>query len=347
VEEQGKGLIMLGGYHSFGPGSYGKTPLADVLPIVIKPEEDQPFGGKVMEEFHLPAAKLIPTGRHYLTRMAPDAENDAAWKSLPPLLGANRFAGVKPSARILAETQSKAPLLVEQSYGDGRVLAFAGDSTWQWWMQGRQDEHRRFWRQIVLWLAKRDDLVQDNVWLKLAQRRFNPGARVDFQGGVKTASGEVISGARFTGTLELPDGTRRELDLGRDGDQVFGRIEDTARPGIYRLQLDAANDERKLGTARATFEVFDRDVELTSSAANPGQLRRLAEQTSDHLGRAITPEELPAVLAEIRANLPPLELPIREEHQLFDYWQAAWGMFLLVALLLCGEWILRKRWQLV
>ena len=29
----GAGLIMLGGFHSFGPGGYSETPLADVLPV--------------------------------------------------------------------------------------------------------------------------------------------------------------------------------------------------------------------------------------------------------------------------------------------------------------------------
>ena len=182
---------------------------------------------------------------------------------------------------------------------------------------------------------------------QLPQRRFNPGSRVDFTGGAHTAAGDVIPDARFTATLELPDGTRSDLDLSRDGDNVLGRIENAGQPGIYRLALAAKNDERTLGTARATFEVFDRDIELSNAAANPDQLRRLAERTAAHRGRAVTPEELPSVLREIRANLPPLELPLRQEHQLFDSALAAWGMFLAVGALLCAEWIFRKRWGLV
>ena len=39
----GKGFIMLGGYHSFGPGGYRGTPLEEGLPIVIGPFERQDF----------------------------------------------------------------------------------------------------------------------------------------------------------------------------------------------------------------------------------------------------------------------------------------------------------------
>ena len=39
----GAGLMMTGGYHSFGPGGFRETPLADVLPIDIGPAQRQSF----------------------------------------------------------------------------------------------------------------------------------------------------------------------------------------------------------------------------------------------------------------------------------------------------------------
>ena len=88
-------------------------------------------------------------------------ENAAAWARLPPLEGANRFTGVKPGATILAEADGKEhrPLLVSQEWGSGRVIAFAGDSTWRWVMRGFGSAHKRFWRQIVLWLARKDQMA--------------------------------------------------------------------------------------------------------------------------------------------------------------------------------------------
>ena len=39
IVREGAGLMMIGGYHSFGPGGYRETPLADVLPVEIGPAQ--------------------------------------------------------------------------------------------------------------------------------------------------------------------------------------------------------------------------------------------------------------------------------------------------------------------
>ena len=84
--------------------------------------------------------------------------------------------------KVLAEADDvqQHPLLVAGQWGDGRVLAFAGDSTWRWQMQGFGDAHRRFWRQCVLWLAKKDLQTDGRVWIRLAGRRHAQGISIDF-----------------------------------------------------------------------------------------------------------------------------------------------------------------------
>ena len=106
---------------------------------------------------------------HFALRLAAGREaNAAAWEKLPPLDGVNTSsATVARDAVVLADAGEDKPLLVSQNYGDGRVLAFAGDSTWHWWMRGFDElraEHKRFWRQIVLWLAKKDESQEGSVW---------------------------------------------------------------------------------------------------------------------------------------------------------------------------------------
>ena len=82
--------------------------------------------------------------------------------------------------------------LVAGQSGDGRVLAFAGDSTWRWQMGGFGEAHRRFWRQCVLWLAKKDEQTEGRVWIRLAGRRVMRGTRVDFDVGAENAQGEPV-----------------------------------------------------------------------------------------------------------------------------------------------------------
>ncbi len=185
--KSGAGLMMLGGFRTFGGGGYANTPLAELLPVKMDAFERlqpvDPIGARSDLQLPGPLAMLParPLGvRHFVMSLAEPRENESAWQKLPPLEGANKWIGLKPTAQILAESADGKPLLAVQEAG-GRVMAFAGDSTWHWWMQGHQREHKRFWRQAILWLARKDDQNQGNVWIRLAQRRFAPTAASNSQ----------------------------------------------------------------------------------------------------------------------------------------------------------------------
>lgn len=348
--DRGKGLVMLGGYHSFGPGGYFTTPLADVLPIKMDRFERQNFGEKPRADLQLPGPiSIVPTKEHPITRLAASAENKSAWSLLPPLLGANKFVDVKDAAgvQVLAETPQGAPLMVSGEYGRGRVLAFAGDSTWQWWMRGRQVEHRRFWRQLILWLARRDDLEQSDVWLRLAQRRFPPGSRISFVAGAKTAAGDVIRDATYEAVMKLPSGDKQTLRLTADGDQMSGQIDAIKTPGDYLIELTALSGGKKIGSARAEFMVFDQDLELANPAADHDQLARLADITKEFGGKLIAPEQLNTLLQEIRKKADEFEVEIQSKWQIGDTALDTWLLFLIFIVLLTTEWALRKKWGLV
>ena len=97
-------------------------------------------------------------------QLASRDKNDGAWSELPPLDGANRFRDLKPGAQMLAESDQRySRCWSPRTIGAGRVLAFAGDSTWRWWLKGFAGLHERFWRQTMLWLARRINLRGERV----------------------------------------------------------------------------------------------------------------------------------------------------------------------------------------
>ncbi len=174
---KGAGLMMLGGFHSFGPGRYSETPLANVLPVKMDRLDRQNFDDPIRSDLHWPGPlHMMPTDeglRHFVLMLAGSREeNEALWKKLPPLDGANQFLRLAPGAIVLADAGEGKPLLVSHNYGAGRVLAFGGDTTWHWWMRGFETAHKRFWRQIVLWLARKDQAMEGNVWVRMEKRRF-------------------------------------------------------------------------------------------------------------------------------------------------------------------------------
>ena len=280
----GKGLLMIGGTHSFDAGMYQQTPLADVLPIVMQPNAQQEFGQDTRLELHInqPVA-LKPTRDHFLTRIDEGGANREAWRELPPLVGANRIRP-KQTAEVFLESDDEAarPMLVAGNVG-GRVLAFAGDSTWRWRLAGKRSAFDQFWRQLVLWLAFWDSRDDESVSIDLPKRRFSPRSRFQFGVNVRTLSGESVTGVDFEATLLLPDGRQEPIAITAAGDQYEGEPDPEllALDGVYRIQLTARQDGELLGTSQREFVVIDQDQEKANPAANPEQLARLSNQTSE------------------------------------------------------------------
>ncbi len=349
--EQGRGLMTLGGYHAYGPGGYHETVLGDVLPIEMNRFARQEFDRPDEMRWHVPGPlPMVPVRASPITLLAAPEQNQAAWRELKPLTGANRWSGLKdaPGVQLLAQSPDNVPLLVSGAYGEGRVLAFAGDSTWQWWRQGLQQRHKRFWRQAVLWLARRDDLTRHDVWIDLEQRRFAVDSDVAFTAGARTATGDVIRSASLEATFTDAKGKKHPVKLTHDGDHFRGVIARVDQPGSASIEVVATGaDGKQLGTAAAHFEITDRDVELSNPAADHDQLARLARFTRDAGGRLVAPEQLPKVLDEIDRHPPKMAEEVLTRWQLGDTWIDAWLVLACLVGLLAAEWFLRKRWGLV
>ena len=348
--QQGKGLMMLGGAHSFGPGGYQPSALAKVLPIKMGQFERQSFDQPIREDVHLTSElQMLPTENdHFITHLAGRDSNMERWRTLSPLLGANRFGGVKQrGALVLAQAEDESPLLVAGQYGAGRVLAFAGDSTYRWYRHGKQAEHKRFWRQVILWLAKKEDSDQQDVWVRLDQRRYPQGSRVEFELGARNKDGDPILDTKFDVLIISPDGQQQAIQASRDDQQWRGSAGPFETAGNYTLRVTANRDGSELGSAERQFAIQATDLELVDPAANPSQLEMLARLTSDAGGRALAPEELPALIREIGENPPQAKITYQSKWQLTDKKFDAWAMFLCAIALVSCEWYLRKRWGLV
>ncbi|MDY0170216.1 MAG: hypothetical protein RBS80_26975 [Thermoguttaceae bacterium] len=343
---RGTGLIMLGGFHSFGPGGYATTPLAQALPVGMDRFARQQFDAPIREDAHVPGPlSMMPTplglGHFSLLLSADRRANQSAWSKLPPLEGANKLdrARLAPGALELAAA-GDAPLLVAHTYGAGRVMAFAADSTWRWWMQGFDSEHKRFWRQIVLWLARKDESIEGNVWVRLERRQFAPAERVDFTVGAQAATGEPLKDARFEARLVVPGGAAHPLELARQDAEMLGAVRDAKAPGDYAIEVTATHDGQPLGSSRARFLVFEQDLELDNPGADAATMQSLASLTG---GESLAPEELPALIRRLAAETDELLVERETKRSLWD----TWSMFLTLVGLLSAEWFLRKRWGLV
>lgn len=345
--EKGKGLIMLGGEHSFGPGRYHSTPLNDLLPIQMQPYEAQDFGAPVNHSLHLERELVLRVASpHYLTRISGDDPN--VWESLPPLLGANRFAGLKPRTQVLLETERGEPILVVGTVG-GRVVAFAGDSTWRWWTLGDSQLHRRFWRQMVLWAAGLDGMNRQNVIIELPQRRFAQGSPLDFQVSAREPGGQALENASFSIEMTKPDGSQVPVVVSEQGEVRLANLPEGSLDltGLYAIEASAVEGQKSIGSARIEFVVFDADREKSQPAASPDRLSRMVLPTAEFGGKLVDPDRLSSHIEDWLSQPAELSIEVPQRWLLGETFLD--GLLFLACFVgvLGLEWYFRKKWGLV
>src|SRR5262249_14321523 len=230
VRDKGVGFMMMGGTDSFGgspdvPGSgdWVGTPIADILPVELNVNGhlSEKSGG----ELGLYPTPYALDANHYLLNLGGTKEATLKiWQKLTSQIkfeGMNRLAKPKaaalgkPAAAALATTEPDGrgePVLVAASYGKGRSLAFAANTTYRWTIFGLPDTtegldiHARFWKQTVIWLAQQEN-SEGSVWVKPDFRRLPAGGKESFSVGVKGKTGMELKGGRFEVKIFGPDGS--------------------------------------------------------------------------------------------------------------------------------------------
>lgn len=335
--EKGAGLMMIGGQNSFGPGGYERTPLARLLPVEMSASDQQ-----LTDDI-----RMIPTRaalNNPILQIAPPDQNSVRWNELPPLTGASVLR-LKPgtAALVLAESSTKMPLLIGQSTGAARVMAFAGDTTWQWAMQEdwAVEAHQRFWRQVIFWLTKMENDGETPAWINVEPRDLNPGGLAQLSFGLRDADGLPMSGVNYDVTVQRPNGESEKVTARAEGGHGAGDYQNTGDPGDYWAIVAAEGADKTLNYASTRFLVSQRDPELDNPGADPALMRELAHVSG---GDYLEPEGMLARLEDWAANgLPSLELKRSRHVTLWDNWIN----LLLFISVLTAEWVLRKKRGLV
>lgn len=349
---EGSGLVTLGGFQAYESGGYATSPIADVLPIQMDPAA---LGGKSGDSADRSRQLTGPVEielakTHPITNLGGDAPQDV-WKQLSPLSGANRIAGRKIAAgvQVLLQTPEGNPLLVVGGHGRGRVASLAFDETYRWWRSGNSEAHRRFWRQLVLWLLSREETGDDKVIVQMDSRRFGPDAKPGFTARVSSVSSdagqiplvaEVVDAADVATPL-----VARSIATSNEESSLAGEIS-TLPPGFYRLRVRPEDESSKVEPGELAFQVIEESRELARPLADPVYLKQLADLTSDHGGGAYRPDQMDELLQQIAQRRKKAETPIVEKNRLGDGPISGWIVFTLFAGALGIEWFLRRRWSL-
>lgn len=337
--EDGASLLMTGGVQNYATGGYASSPIADWLPVELDPADARP-PDTINEKLQLlTPQKMIPTDRglkEYVMQLGPAEKNKALWQELPPLKGATRLKPVNALMEPWAATPEGIPLLFATTNQKARVAAFAGDTTYLWWTVGDKAElHQRFWRQLILWLAKKEADTDQPVWVKVVPRNYAPGSAVPITFGARSAEGLPIDDAQFDVKVTGPDGQTTPLTPRKNSGENSAEFVKTSLPGDYWIRVSARRGNVSVGFDAATRFIVDaRDLELDYPSADYDFLKELSSITG---GVSIPPEEVEALLERLKNSKNDLT-----RVQLTTLWDN-WGLMIVFVGLLSVEWFLRKK----
>jgi uncharacterized membrane protein len=329
--EKGGGLIMVGGPDAFGPGHYGGTRLADVLPVELS--ADRREQGTDLAGF---TPRFTEAGR-----VAPVLAPLRALigEDLPEMPGVDLVGDARPDATVLLEhptrkTASGAPMpvLALGEHGSGRTMALTVDGSHRLLFSafaasaaGRA--HGAFWDAMLGWLMR--------------DPRFEP-AVIDVRGGcvagedttltlrplpgpsgeatvkiVRLGSGEVAA------TLKTPvDGSGAAIDL------QAGKL----AAGGYSAVVEIGKGTTKGPTTRRDFACESGGDEWADSRPDEDRLRAIAAATGGVFVRAGDAGKLPL----------PEATQVATERQVAAV-LPVWAWTTMAALLLGLHWIVRRR----
>jgi hypothetical protein len=345
VREKGGSIAFIAGPQA-NPSAMVGTPLESLLPF--KPEDVKVPSSEVQasDSFH-PVLTLEGQKGNSMFRLG-DGETDSLkiWNSLPSLYWFVEISKTKPGVRVFAEHPLKSgvsgrlPIIMLQQVGAGKVLYQATDESWRWRFRRGDLYYGRYWIQAIRYLSRgrligRDRTAELSVDQLVYQRGQPVTLRVRFvdEKFLPTDPGGVTVMIERKGEGRQPVKLTRLREAPTMYEGQVARLTD----GSYHAWISQpAFNEAPPST---DFRVEAPLRELQRRGMDKTDMLLAAKQSN---GRYYSLDVVDTLPGEIPAGTP---IPLQTDNPI-PLWNR-WEVLSLFALLLTGEWMLRKRWRLM
>jgi hypothetical protein len=336
----------------------GENDLSGLLPVVLDMDRaDQPGIGIGYGGFFTSPWRMSPEPlglAHPATRFHSDPKHarELVWDRLPPFYWCFPVLKAKPGAQVLArhddpretvEPYGRRPVLAVHRYGAGRVLFLAADETYRW-RGAAENVFDRFWVQTTRFLLEgRLGGARRRFRVYLDRELVDLGDAVRISAEAFDPSFEPLQAPSVSVTVNGPQ-LEQELALlpveGKPG-QFAGSF---APPAVGDYELRATAQEfRGEGpdAPAAAFRAEEPQREMGDVRADRPLLRDLAGRT-----RGILAEVYELAKLGDPQVIPPASERVVTQGRPVPLWDT-WTTVVTFLVLLCAEWILRKRNRMV
>lgn len=344
VSKFGGGLVVLSGPR-FGPGQLANTPLADMLPVIVdagaRPRDEHGFQLRLTPE---------ATTVDFMQLGSSPTENVKAWGNLGQLPWYQPVSRLHPFGTALAvhpsdtcvDGKTPQPIIAVRRYGKGEVVYIGFNETWRMRRKYGELYYRQFWGQMIHRLGLSHALgSQKRFVVRTDRQQYQPDDKVVLTVEAYDANFEPLSEAdvpqkKLSAELTLPgkssDGGKvtQSLSIPQFREGLFETRVPVLQAGEHRVTVsDPVTGEQ----AEVFFNVANVSVERRSAVRNAALQRELASSTGAQT------YDLTTVASFVKDFNPPKK--VESTIRIISLWNS-WMCFVLVVVLMLGEWLVRK-----
>jgi len=350
VEQHNGGLCYIAGNKYSDSTLHGTgtmKPLADLLPVTLAADT---MRFRIRIEQRMPVSwrmSLTAYGvDHPVMRLGADAEQtQRIWNILPGVFWSHPVFGLKPAARVLAENSLRQtaggryePLVAAQAVGGGRVVYVGTDETWRWRFVADGAYHRKFWGNLVRYLAP---LEARQVVITSGGDRFTAGEKITIEAEAYDKDYRPLTDETFSveminvKTREARTISLKAVEVNKSPGRYKGTVT-AAHTGTYELTAMRGDPQarRRVASKRITIELPRGETLRTE--ADRTTMETVASHP-DYFLDICDADKLPELI-------PPGRLRVSRRINR-ELWDSKFALGLIVVLLTV-EWILRKKYNM-
>jgi uncharacterized membrane protein len=368
VHKRGGGFAMVGGNTSFGAGFWDRTAWDKLIPVDMSGQANSPGRGTCWGvQFKIAVPKAAED--HPIWRMVDDpTKNKQILARMPFFTGTNLVERLKPAAMALGYSDRPLPrvgvmpVFSCETYGKGRTFAMTSDTTDDWGMyfernwgeNGDNRYFRKFWRNVVLWLAENSAGANRRLRIELDKVLYRPGTPIHVSARAydekleETQRYRLIARLRPTGQtawLQEAPLTPHPGEAAYQGDLTTPTLDQlplvykggTVAPRLVTLDVSAYDGDTLAARGTLDVQVLDDPLEYQDPRPDPARLEQLARDSGGTILHSA--EQLAGLLNTYQSA--PGEVVVYKT-SLWDH-PALW---LLLLTLLTADWMLRRWWGL-
>jgi len=260
----------------------------------------------------------------------------------------NQPGGLRPGAIALLDatiSDRTAPVVAWQRYGKGQVLGIATNTLWKWAAAGHETRalYGRFWRQAVRGLTKKLE-GGSLLGIHWNQEHYRPGEQAVVEAHLRPGPGLGTAAEagtiRLVGSISGPGGDK-EVNLGPvmgQADLYTAKIP-LAQRGDYTFRLSAYAGASLAESYERVLPVEPLLEEGASPELKQAYLREIAARAR---GVYAGEKDLGPIQAFLREQI------VSQQSSVVVPLVNFWNIFpVVVILILVGEWLLRRRLNLI